>query len=231
MEKNASEIYRLELPARLDMSRVLGLLPARAGAARLEETAREIAAQALATARPRGIYRLAQAAVIDRARVAVDGVELSSRILGKVLHGREEVFPFIVTIGSELDEMSLSSRDIMRQLALDAIKTAILVNAVDHLSGHIKEKYGLPHLAFLNPGELADFPTTQQKPLLQLFEGKEKEIGVSLTSGYALKPIKSRSGIIFPDDSGFLSCRLCTQLQCPGRRAPYDPEAVKYYLE
>jgi hypothetical protein len=45
-----------------------------------------------------------------------------------------------------------------------------------------------------------------------------------------MKPIKSRSGIVFPNDTGFLSCQLCTQSKYPGRRAKYDPELVKEYL-
>jgi hypothetical protein len=118
----------------------------------------------------------------------------------------------------------------MRQFCLDTIKTVVLVSSVDYLTEYLKEKQGIPRAALLNPGEITDWSITQQKPLFALFGGAEKKIGVSLTAGGVMKPIKSRSGILFPNDTGFLSCQLCTQLKCPGRRAKYDPELAKEYL-
>jgi hypothetical protein len=126
--------------------------------------------------------------------------------------------------------MSVPPRDMLRQFTLDAIKTVILVEAVNYLTEYVKEKHAMPRVALMNPGELADWPISQQKPLFKLFGGAEKQIGVSLTAGGAMKPIKSRSGIIFPNETGFLSCQLCTDLKCPGRQAKYDPEMAKEYL-
>ena len=37
-----------------------------------------------------------------------------------------------------------------------------------------------------------------------------------------MKPIKSVSGIWFPTEESFESCRLCPREQCRGRRTPYD---------
>ena len=118
----------------------------------------------------------------------------------------------------------------MKQFALDGIKTAILVNAVDYLALQISEKYSIPKYALLNPGEIEDFRIGEQKPLFSLFEDPQSQIGVSLTTGGVMKPIKSRSGFIFANEDGFLSCQLCTQQKCPGRRAKYDPELQKQYL-
>jgi hypothetical protein len=129
-----------------------------------------------------------------------------------------------------MDEFPITPRDMMRQFCLDNIKTVVLVNAVDYLTEFIKEKHFIPEAALLNPGEIEDWRITEQRPLFNLFNDPESLIGVTLTSGGVMRPIKGRSGFIFANDTGFLSCRLCTQLKCPGRRAKYDPELQAQYL-
>jgi hypothetical protein len=223
--------YQIEIPARLDIDLVIKRLQfGRGSNSRTESIARELAGVALAAAHPRAIYRVSHARVINNTTVEIDGVTFTSKILSKLLCNQDEVIPFIATIGKELDEMSVPPRDMLRQFTLDAIKTVILVEAVNYLTEYVKEKHAMPRVALMNPGELADWPISQQKPLFKLFGGAEKQIGVSLTAGGAMKPIKSRSGIIFPNETGFLSCQLCTDLKCPGRQAKYDPEMAKEYL-
>jgi len=225
------KFYQLDIPARLDIEMAVKRLQfGRGSSARLEQMARELAESALAIARPKVIYQISHARVIDRDTVEIDGVRFTSNALSKLLCGRDEVVPFIATVGKELDEMPVPPGDMLRRFSLDAIKTTILVGAVDYLTEYVKEKHGIPRVALMNPGELQDWPIGQQKPLFELFGGAEGRIGVSLTPGGAMKPIKSRSGIIFPNETGFLSCMLCTQLKCPGRRTKYDPELVKEYL-
>ncbi len=225
------KFYQIDIPARLDIDIAVRRLQfGRGNSARLEEMTRGLAESALAIARPRGIYQISHARVIDKDTVEIDGVSFTSKVLSKLLCDQDEVIPFIVTVGKELDEMPVPPRDMLRQFSLDAIKTTILVGAVDYLTEYVREKHEIPRAALLNPGELQDWPIGQQRPLFELFGGAEKEIGVTLTPGGAMKPIKSRSGIIFPNETGFLSCMLCTQLKCPGRHAKYDPELVKEYL-
>jgi hypothetical protein len=223
-------VYQVEIPFKLDITSVVRRPRLNKTSRRLEEMARELAETARTIARPRAVYQLSHARVIDNATVDIDGIIFTSRVLSKNLLNQDRVIPFIATIGKELDEMPIPPRDMMRQFCLDTIKTVVLVSSVDYLTEYLKEKHGIPRAALLNPGEIADWPITQQKPLFALFGGAEKKIGVSLTAGGVMKPIKSRSGILFPNDTGFLSCQLCTQLKCPGRRAKYDPELAKEYL-
>jgi hypothetical protein len=223
-------VYQVEIPFKLDIASVVRRLRLNKTSRRLEEMARELAETARTVARPRAVYQLSHARVIDNATVDIDGIIFTSRVLSKLLRNQDTVIPFIATIGKELEELPIPPRDMMRQFCLDTIKTVVLVSSVDYLTEYLKEKHGIPRAALLNPGEITDWPITQQKPLFALFGGAEKKIGVSLTAGGVMKPIKSRSGILFPNDTGFLSCQLCTQLKCPGRRAKYDPELVKEYL-
>jgi hypothetical protein len=230
MNPGEKKVYQVDIPVRLDIEMAVKRLRLRNNSSRLEEMARELADTACAVARPRAIYQISQARVIDNATVDIGGIVFTSKVLSKLLCNQDTVFPFVATIGQELDELPVPPRDMLRQFSLDAIKTVILVGAVDYLTEYLKEKYAIPKTALMNPGELEDWPISQQKPLFDLFRGAEKRIGVSLTAGGAMKPIKSRSGILFANETGFLSCQLCTQLKCPGRRAKYDPELVKEYI-
>jgi hypothetical protein len=230
MSSKEKKVYRVDIPVRLDIDMVVKRLQLGMNSRRLEVMARELAETARKLARPFAVYQLSRARVIDNTTVDIDGIVFTSKILSKLLRNRDTVIPFIATIGKELDEMPVTPRDMMRNFCVDAIKTVVLVTAVDYLTEYLKEKHDIPQAALMNPGELEDWPITQQKPLFALFGGTEKQIGVSLTAGGAMKPIKSRSGILFPNDTGFLSCYLCTQTACPGRRAKYDPEMVKEYL-
>ena len=231
MKSVAKKTYRVEIPLKIDKAAVLKRLRLRDGNARMEKMALELIDTALGVAKPKAIYCVAGARIIDRAYVEIDGVRFTSRALSKCLEDQPTVYPLIATAGQELDELPTAPGDLMRQFTLDTIKMVILFSAAEYLTEYIKEKHGLKGAAMLNPGEFPDFPIEQQKPLFALFGDAAKQIGVSLTSGGALKPTKSRSGILFPNETGFLSCRLCTMLKCPGRRAAYDPAAVREYIE
>lgn len=223
-------VFHVEIPANLDAVAVAKRLRTGRMGDRLGDIAIELAETARKIARPVGIYQISRPHIIDNATVAVDGVTFKSKVLKKLLEGRDTVYPFIVTIGKELDELPIPPQEMMKNYALDSIKTAVLVNAVDWLTEYIKKEYNIPKAALLNPGEIEDWHITEQKPLFSLFTDPEKLIGVSLTAGGVMKPIKSRSGFIFANETGFLSCQLCTQLKCPGRRAKYDPELQQQYL-
>ena len=223
-------IYQLDIPAQLDAAAAVKRLKTVRMDARLEAMVLELAETVKNIARPQGIYRLAHACAIDGAAVDIEGTVFTSRVLNKLLNGRDTVIPFIVTIGKELDELAVALGDMMKSFYLDNIKTFLLVNAVNYLKEYVKEKHDMPRAALMNPGEIEDWRIGEQRPLFRLFPDAEKRIGVTLTAGGVMHPIKSRSGIVFPNESGFETCLLCTQLKCPGRRAKYDPELQKQYL-
>jgi len=228
VEENGS--YKLELPVVIDIKAVTRILRNGRMGDRLANLAAELAETAQKVARPLGIYRVARPRIIDSSTVEINGVRFTSKVLNKLMQGQETVYPFIVTIGKELDELHIPPQEMMKQFALDSIKTVVLVNAVDALAEHISKTHNIPRYALLNPGEIEDWRITEQRPLFELFTDPQSQIGVSLTAGGVMKPIKSRSGFIFANEEGFLSCQLCTQLKCPGRRAKYDPELQKKYL-
>jgi len=230
MDTKEKNIHRVDIPVELDEERIIKLLRTRKGSSRLEQAARELIEIARGAARPKALYQVSHPHVIDGDTVDIDGTRFTSRILSRCLTGVDTVYPFIATAGRELDELPVPPGDLWRQLCLDTVKTVLLVGAVDYLSGYINEHFSIPHTSHMNPGEIEDWPLSQQLPLFRLFDGTEKDIGVTLSKSGVMKPVKSRSGILFPDDTGFVSCRFCTQSRCPGRSAAYDPALVKEYL-
>jgi hypothetical protein len=225
-----NEVFKVEIPIILDTEAVVRQLRKGRMGDRLGNLALEMAKTARQLARPRALYRIARPRVVDNATVDVDGLMFKSKVLNKLLKGRDTVYPFIATIGKELDELPIPPQEMMKSFALDSIKTIVLVNAVDYLAEYISKKHNIPQFALLNPGEIEDWNITEQRPLFSLFKDPPSQIGVSLTAGGVMKPIKSRSGFIFANNDGFLSCQLCTQLTCPGRRAKYDPDLQQQYL-
>lgn len=229
MTDPATAVHVLDIPARPDPARLKERLRPPRGIDRLKAQTDDMVDRAIVAARPRAIYRAAPARVVDRDTVEVAGVRLASRSLSRNLEDQDTVFPFLVTVGRELDDLPFPPGSLTLNFYLDMVKNVVLMTAVDYLAEHIREEYGLGGIAHMNPGEIPDWPIGEQAPLFSLFEGREKDIGVELKPSGVMKPVKSRSGIIFPNEAGFVTCFLCTQTRCPGRRARYDEAKVLEY--
>jgi hypothetical protein len=223
-------LHRMEIPAQLDVKEVEKRLTGAKTTLRQTEMLKEVAETALKIARPLGLYKVSHARTTETDKTDIDGVIFTSIVLNKLLAGRDTVIPFIVTEGKELDALQTAPGDMMKLFYLDMAKTMITANAIQYLRRHVQEKYAMPQTALMNPGEIEDWLIGEQRPLFTLFGDVEKQIGVKLMGTGVMKPIKSRSGIIFPNESGFESCQLCLQARCPGRRCKFEPELFKFYL-
>jgi hypothetical protein len=173
-------------------------------------------------AHPRAAYRPLKVDFLDESSFKIGGTTFDSRVLGNLLEKDSFIFPYLVTIGPELDSLALSQNDMLGRFHLDTVKTMVLGAAGRSFEEHLKNKYPGRRLTHINPGELDDWPITQQRPLFSLFDGVVEKLGVRLTEGCMIKPVKSRAGIYFANDDGFETCRLCKQFRCPGRRAGFD---------
>jgi len=221
------EVYQLDIPPDFEIPPGFRLPVFHGNRQRLNAVAREMTEKARNIAHPKAVYTTAGVSCVDRDHVDIDGVRFTSRILNKKLCNLKTVYPFITTIGKELDELKAPPGEIWQSFVLDSLKTLVLISAAQYITDHIKKVFSLPNVALMNPGELKDWPISQQLPLFRLFGGQEKSIGVSVSEGGAMRPLKSRSGIVFEDNTGFVSCRCCTMERCPGRRAAYDPAVVE----
>ena len=179
--------------------------------------------------RPKAVYRVSY--VDDRTAdsVSLDGVRLTSRALRKNLDSVERVFPYVATCGTEADEIKPTRQDTLQDFWLWTIREALLDAALDHLHEHLTARYQVEHWGSMHPGSGdADlWPLEQQGPLFSLLGDVDGATGVRLTESLLMIPEMSVSGIIFPTETGFASCRVCHHQRCPKRMAPFDEELYR----
>ena len=182
----------------------------------------EMAAEAQSLVKPKAAYK--EAYIDDKGDnfVIINGVKFSSRVMRVNMEETFRVFPFVVTCGTELEAWSKQFTDLFDSFCADAIKEMFLYCARQEFEAHLDQQYGLGHAVNMNPGSLADWPISEQKPLFELLGNVRDLIGVQLMDSLLLLPIKTVSGIRFPKEGTYANCQLCSREKCPGRKAPYD---------
>lgn len=174
---------------------------------------------------PRAVYRACPITSRRGSGVTLDRVLLKSRVLRKQLEHCEQAFPYVVTLGSRLEENIRASRDILEQYYLDTIGNFVLSRLLDKMEAHVRARYGFPCVSSMAPGSLEDWPLEEQGPLFSLVGDVKAAIGVALTEVFLMIPTKSESGILFPTSEKFYSCQLCPRKDCMNRKTAYDETA------
>jgi len=193
------------------------------------DRARKLLAEASSLFRPRAFYREAFIEARTADGVTIEGRVFRSRVLRVNTDRAFKVFAYVLTIGPELETHAARSGDLLHRYYLEILADTALDAAAEKIRERLGRESGLGRLSAMNPGTLEDWPISGQVPLFDLLEGVESEIGVRLTDSLLMLPRKSVSGVLFPSEETFLSCRLCPRLPCPGRKAVYDPELRKKY--
>ena len=173
----------------------------------------------------RAIYTIGYIHNRSEEATSIEGATLTSRVLAKNLEKIGRVFPYIVTIGSALEDEAATHGMLERLFLENAADIAITLARV-HLEKYVAKKYELGNVSHLGPGQL-DWPIQQQKELFSFFKNAEGSVGVTLTETCMMKPRKSVSGIIFPKEVTFVACQLCPRENCPSRQAPYSESLRK----
>lgn len=177
--------------------------------------------------------RLAVGAVpvstINDTRVKIGDQEFISRILQVNMEACKCVYPFIGTIGPELENLAAEQKKLTRKFFLEIVGDYSLMLAAQQVEKKVKKIFSINRIAVISPGELDNWPIRQQVPLFNLFGEEATKIGIELTSSMLMKPRKSRSGIWFNTNRGFIHCQLCKMKRCPGRKAKYRPEKYADY--
>lgn len=175
----------------------------------------------------RAAYRISSVEVTGEDSVVLDGISLKSKVLKRNVEAYCRVFPYVVTLGA-FEEIA-GTCDMLDRYYLDVIGNRALSSARGYLVKHLQSAYALGELAWMSPGSLADWPVEQQGPLFAILGDVEASIGVRLTDSFMMQPTKSVSGVFFPTENSFSSCKLCMRKACPSRRAAFDPETVNRY--
>lgn len=210
------------IPVLLDVAAVsasLRISPAKAE----RDGLAELVALAQGLIRPSAVWAVAFVGTRGEDTVEVGGIIFESPLLCKNLEGTNKAFPYILTVGPELEKEAAEHDDLLRQYYLEEIANLALERAAAWLAHHLEERYGVTGLSNLSPGSLVDWPITEQPKLFSIFGDAERQIGVRLTDSMLMVPRKSISGILFPSEEGFVACQLCDREHCQGRKAPFKP--------
>lgn len=183
---------------------------------------RRLIAAAESFGRPKALFREAYVERRTDDTVVLDGVTFQSRVLRVNMEQAQRAFGFLATCGVELEAWAKSLDDMLERYWADAIMELALMHARRYLNEQLGQVLPQEHSSVMNPGSLADWPITQQRPLFALIGEAAGAIGVTLTDSLLMTPAKSVSGIRFATEARFESCELCPRIECPGRRAPYD---------
>lgn len=192
-------------------------------------TAQELVELANSLIHPKALYEVSYIDHRNEDAVDIGGVKFTSRILRVNLDKIGRVFPYIVTIGKELEGRIASFDDLLRQYCLDQIGNIVVGSTLKYLEAYLKRRYRIEQISIMSPGSLTNWPITQQKQLFSIFGNPEDLIGVRLTDSFLMIPKKSESGICFPTEVQFYSCQLCPRETCEGRAAPYDKNLAESY--
>ncbi|WP_005036981.1 hypothetical protein [Holophaga foetida] len=217
------------IPLTLDVQELKTILRLRENPRRLERLT-EMVAEAQAVARPKAIFRMAPIDAIGEDTVTVAGVAFQSRLVKINLKEVGRVFPFAATCGVELDHWSHGFDSPLEGFWADTIKEQVLLKTMEYLVPHVSETYAAGPVAMMNPGSLPDWPLDQQIPLMGLLGDVEAQTGIRFSPNLMMFPTKSLTGIIFSTDTKYENCMLCTNLDCPRRRAEFDPLLYKEKL-
>jgi hypothetical protein len=161
--------------------------------------------------------------------VIIDGIRLTSRVLRKQLDKVNRAFPYVISIGNQLEEKIRDCGDILDQYYLDTVGNVALSTVQKYLECKLMSKYAINGLSSMSPGSLSDWPIEEQKPLFSILGDVETAIGVTLTENFLMVPTKSISGIYFPTDLPFYNCQLCSRKNCDSRKARFDKALAREY--
>jgi len=177
----------------------------------------------------KAIYKVSYIESRAEDSVILDGVRFRSKVLRKHFDEVERVFPYVVTIGTGVEDLEKNSGDALEKYYLDLIGNAAVVNAREHLKKRLSTRYALQGLSYMGPGQLKDWPLEEQRPLFALLGDVESAVGVTLSDSLLMIPRKSLSGIYFPTEVPFMACQLCPKESCPSRKARYDEKVAGEY--
>jgi len=184
----------------------------------------ELAGQTVGVGRPKVLFREVSINGRGEETVTIDGIIFTSRVLRSNLAEVERVFPFVATCGTEYDALLAGSDDEFLRYALDCVKEQALQAATARFRGHLEASYGLLKKSAMHPGsgDADVWPIQEQAPLFNLLGDVTGQIGVVLSDTFLMHPNKTISGIFFPTEVDFITCRLCHRADCPNRRAAFD---------
>lgn len=149
------------------------------------------------TAVPKAAFIETEVMEIKGDIITICGQEFHSRKFSESVRVGQTIYPYIITIGRELEERYQEMDDIMEQYIMDGVQGVILGQVTDFIAGKLKEEFGLKDVAYHIPGELNDWDLADQPKLFELFGDTQNDLGVVLSHSNLMQPSKSVSGVYY----------------------------------
>jgi hypothetical protein len=128
------------IPAKIELDTVLKKLRMRNTNADVLKTLEELIDMAQPVARPKAVFEMSTVENKNGDTVTVHGVQFTSHILRVNLDKAEEVFPYVVTCGREMDAIDIPTSEMMRFYFMDQIKEVVMRSALNYLHDYLREK-------------------------------------------------------------------------------------------
>ena len=171
------------------------------------------------------IYRIFEISELDTNELMIGTLKVQSEKLYRNLHGCHAAVLFCATLGTSVDLLMkrYAVIDMAKATVLQACAAALLEEYCDNIQEQIAK--GLSEGEYLRPRfspGYGDFSILHQRDLLQLLDASKK-IGLSMTDGYMLTPMKSITAVIGIShectDCHMSECDACSKIDCVYRRS------------
>ena len=129
------------IPVRLELDSVVKKLRIRKMNEDFEKIIRELFGMVRPIAKPKAVFEISRVDNKQGDSLEIGGVRFTSHVLRVNLDKLEVVFPYIVTCGSELDEIEIPEHELMKCYFLDQIKEVIVRSALSYLHDYIRENH------------------------------------------------------------------------------------------
>jgi hypothetical protein len=220
-----------DIPVTLDFKNIQTRLHFYSGKKLSDEDIRRLKRMIEATAKPKALYKANQVNRVTGNSLQIGEVVFSSPLLRVNLGRVKRAWPFIVTIGQEVNSLSIPECRPDLIYSLEVLKEMLLHESINYLQTHIATQHNLPYLWQLTPGYFQAWPESGRKQIFFMFSHIEPSIGVELLEDYSFFPRYSECGIFYHAEVEFESCQVCPQEPCMGRRAPYSEELARHYAD
>lgn len=147
-------------------------------------------------ARPKAIYFQAEVTEKTDEWVKINGVPFESTLLRGYVDQSEPVFPYIVTVGTELDDYAKTLKDSMELFMIDEVMNLLVNTGKVFVAEAVKTEARLTAVQDYVPGNGEEWSTVEQKRLFDMFAGETAKIGVTLGDNYFVLPGRSTIGIL-----------------------------------
>ena len=139
-------------------------------------------------AKPKAIYFKAQVTEKTEGYVKINDVPFESQLLRGYVEQGDTVFPYIVTVGIELDDYARSFKDSMDLFMIDEVMNLLVNTGKVFVADTVKEEINWSEIQDYVPGNGEEWSTVEQKRLFDMFEGQTAKIGVTLGDNFLFCP-------------------------------------------